>query len=1126
MNSRNLLVRLKRSRRALLLLGAISVGLVFLMAQWMSPESEFSNVLPSTLTWHKELVLAMQVSNSSTAVMNAPSGEQYIYVIGGRNQSGELSGDVYGTRLIPGEGIDRWRTEKFPETSIQFHAIAVLNDKIYLIGGNDGVNSLTSVFFAQIGDWGEIGSWKETSSLPEPVYLHTAVELGGRVYVIGGYNNFSGRALETVNSASIEPDGEILAWVQEKSLDKSLTAHAAVASDEHKKIYVVGGWTGETEGRGLKDVLCANIEPEGPIANWQKCAELPLVPEGAEGLLYHSAVIYDDKIYVIGGELVFKDARDISRAVYVASLDHDGNITKWRTLKNSLPEPLAHLGNVVSRNGEIYLIGGMSSAASYSDSVYRSSPITPSQWPWQLSLVMALFLGTSSLALYSLYAQLPSTQARRAKRWYQQYLQASFLDGLYQLLDKGVEPGVAHRLRDAVERERNSDYARVFSAFHSVVEQTEISESLCELSVTLGSSVSPQWGESLKMLYGFLASAHRVQSVNEVAQLKMMVVNNGAVERLPEFMQPVALKNLLRHLGETVDLLEKEEEPQALEDKRVYLQEALKAIGRVLRLAKDLARPEKIITVAIANRWRQIVIQERKYFDVRATVDLKSPVRRLFVPDHPMPGHEIHIPLTVHNNGLGTARNICLELERLNPAEEYQLKGRRTQELPGDLSGGERYPLSFSVALCAPRRTPALALDFCLRWDDDERRGKSVSGPVVVAVESIEKFTSFTNPYEAGLPITNPVKFFGRKEIIDRIIDSLKHSEQKVSILLIGQRRTGKTSILKQLETYLLPDEYISVFIDMQDLPGVGSTTEFLARVAQDIYKAVERRGFALASPAIKGDSAAAFSGFLDEVETVIGHCQVMLMFDEFELILKKLSREEQDKCLPYLRHQMQFRSSIVFMFVGASFLRDIASDYFSILFGSVLQQEICYLDPESTRLLITELTKGYLEYDDLAVEKIVRATHCQPYLVQLACWETVQLLNRERQHRVIVFDDVERSLERMLLTAEGYFDHFWRGSEPLERVILTMLAEQPAEGDQCLTLREIESILQEWRIQVDRSEIVKALRNLRARNLLEECEGGLRYMYQIELVKMWIRKHKRLRSVFVEELGAFEIRS
>ena len=62
------------------------------------------------------------------------------------------------------------------------------------------------------------------------------------------------------------------------------------------------------------------------------------------------------------------------------------------------------------------------------------------------------------------------------------------------------------------------------------------------------------------------------------------------------------------------------------------------------------------------------------------------------------------------------------------------------------------------------------------------------------------------NPYIAGSPITGTEMFYGREDVFSFIKRNLTGLHRDTPIVLYGQRRTGKTSVLYQLHRHLDPD--------------------------------------------------------------------------------------------------------------------------------------------------------------------------------------------------------------------------------------------------------------------------------------------------------------------------------
>jgi hypothetical protein len=140
------------------------------------------------------------------------------------------------------------------------------------------------------------------------------------------------------------------------------------------------------------------------------------------------------------------------------------------------------------------------------------------------------------------------------------------------------------------------------------------------------------------------------------------------------------------------------------------------------------------------------------------------------------------------------------------------------------------------------------------------------------------------NPYITGGPVQTDSVFFGRDRLIAEIASDLQGMHQDNVIVLYGQRRTGKTSILYALQRHLPKDRYLSVIFDAQ---GVDSLPSLFWSLAMSICDACAKAGIVIPEPALAdflGEAKLQFEhGFLRLVKRHLGHRRLLLMIDEFE---------------------------------------------------------------------------------------------------------------------------------------------------------------------------------------------------------------------------------------------------
>src|SRR5262245_55260288 len=138
------------------------------------------------------------------------------------------------------------------------------------------------------------------------------------------------------------------------------------------------------------------------------------------------------------------------------------------------------------------------------------------------------------------------------------------------------------------------------------------------------------------------------------------------------------------------------------------------------------------------------------------------------------------------------------------------------------------------------------------------------------------------NPYIVGNPIKDQASFFGRQDIFREVLQVLRQRGSN-AIVLYGQRRIGKTSVLLQLEKQLARDgEFTPVYFDLQD-KAAKSLTEVLYELSQHISKVT---GHTVAKSSDFDQTADYFRNvFLPEVAEKVATGGLVLLFDEFDVL-------------------------------------------------------------------------------------------------------------------------------------------------------------------------------------------------------------------------------------------------
>ena len=413
--------------------------------------------------------------------------------------------------------------------------------------------------------------------------------------------------------------------------------------------------------------------------------------------------------------------------------------------------------------------------------------------------------------------------------------------------------------------------------------------------------------------------------------------------------------------------------------------------------------------------------------------------------------------------------------------------------------------------------------EFNITFDDREQTGKTLAfADRVHLLKPDTQFQPMPNPYAPGTPLapSSPI-FFGRDDLFQFISENISGLARQNILVLIGQRRMGKTSFLQRLPARL-GQAYLPVYVDGQSLGIDPGMANFFYDLALAMVDALADQGIELKEPLpedFKERPSATFERvFLPGVMEVIGPRQLLLLFDEFEeLEMRVASGKLEPTIFPFFRHLMQHHPQLGFIFVGTHRLEALSTDYWSIFFNIALYKHVTFLDKAAARSLIVEPVAGSkLVYDDLALEKMQRLTAGHPYFLQLTCHALVNRANRE-QRNYLTIQDVNEVLGSMVELGEAHFAFLWEQSSWPEQLVLAALS-QLLGREPAVTTTQVVALLNERGLDMAIAEVTGTLRRLVARDILRETAGQPpRYEYKIELVRLWVDRYKALGRVIEE---------
>ncbi len=377
------------------------------------------------------------------------------------------------------------------------------------------------------------------------------------------------------------------------------------------------------------------------------------------------------------------------------------------------------------------------------------------------------------------------------------------------------------------------------------------------------------------------------------------------------------------------------------------------------------------------------------------------------------------------------------------------------------------------------------------------------------------------NPYIIGRPIraNQPQCFFGREELFAFIRDNLllgKGEHGGKAILLHGQRRIGKTSLLKQIPNAVDLDRFVFVQFDLQ-----GRASQLLASILEELaetiswYCKLEDKIELPSHKKLKKNPEVFASHFLPKVYEALNGKNLVLLLDEFDVLEEDRGKAAANQFFPYLADLIQKQEKLFIIPVVGRRLDDMPR--LLTIFKDAPYREIGLLDRETATKLITKSAEGILEYKPEAIEAILELSSGHPYFTNLLC-HNIFSRAREKEFPLVMREDVEAIIDRAIESGTGGLAWFWDGLPPVERLVFSAIAEAKERGKS----GEPWSLLKKYDV-IQPERLILAERKLLAGGFLQpDQENLVFYKVTVELVRRWLVKEHPLG----QELRSRELRN
>ncbi|MDB9310825.1 ABC transporter substrate-binding protein [Aphanizomenon sp. CS-733/32] len=371
------------------------------------------------------------------------------------------------------------------------------------------------------------------------------------------------------------------------------------------------------------------------------------------------------------------------------------------------------------------------------------------------------------------------------------------------------------------------------------------------------------------------------------------------------------------------------------------------------------------------------------------------------------------------------------------------------------------------------------------------------------------------NPYMIGDPISDSNRFFGREDLFGVINDGLQNNVQL--IVLYGQRRIGKSSVIAQIPKKLGTDEFVFISFDFQKTVN-SYHQEIIRLIAIGIRDKLEINEETLnhLPEDILNNIDIFHREFLPAVYQQLGNKKLVLLWDEFDVLTErdtKLSTDSDNFC-NYIRQLLEKDQKLFIIPIVGRNISKLPKLVSSLRPGA--SKEIGLLDKNHTKELIIKPAEKFLRYEEEAIEKIFNLSAGHPFIAQAICLAIHNLARTRYPNNLtdafplsINSDDVESIVDKAIELAEGGLKWFWGGLTTKQQVIFTAAAEA-----QNIAIQENKAIqtplmlLRSYGI-VSADYLIKAYAELDEYGFLDDTQCRVK----IELVRRWLVKTHKLKD-------------
>jgi len=479
-------------------------------------------------------------------------------------------------------------------------------------------------------------------------------------------------------------------------------------------------------------------------------------------------------------------------------------------------------------------------------------------------------------------------------------------------------------------------------------------------------------------------------------------------------------------------------------------------------------------------------------------------------------GERINLGLNIKNEGSGYAYESILKIES---SDEDKLCFEFFED---SLSLGRIPPLSsqvIQIPLKVIQPKSQLELLTSVNWQNYDGTEKQTVDLIQIDSQRNDidwQFLKQKDVYSLE-PVTDERELVGRDDLLSRLLATAKSSTVGSSVIQ-GQKRVGKTSIARAIQSRLTQIGYIVVYLEGGNyvMPTAKATISRLGvRLCKEIIRC-DTKLSSLAQPEFD-DALSPLDEFLDDVRTIIPDRQIVVILDEFdELPLDLYVRGPLGDAFFLTLRSISSHNGIGVILVGGekmAHIMDCQADKLNK--WNVVRVDYFSRDTDWTdyKELVQSPVKDILEYTEDSIVALNEVTAGNPYFTKLVCRSIFsEAINRRDCH--ITRAEVNQAVSIALREIErNTFQHFWEdgifetGERAAERSVLRrrilIAVSDVLDKSENASFKAISEHL----LLREASNLKSDLQEFVTRRILDCKSKDDFYMFKVPLFHFWLKE-------------------